>query len=95
MENDKTTQPIRLSLLTEELKEKDDEIVHIRIKQRNGKKKWTFIEGLSETIDLKKFVKHLSKKLACGGSIVKDKESGDKVIQFQGNHKDVIKKYII
>ena len=30
--------------------------VHIRLKQRNGKKKWTFVEGLNGDINLKKDV---------------------------------------
>jgi len=74
--------------------EPTDNIIHIRIKQRNGRKKWTFIEGLDENVNFKKVVKYLSKKLACGGSVKTDDE-GNKYIQFQGEHTEFIKKFLI
>ena len=73
----------------------EDITVHIRIKQRTKKKKTTFIEGLENVVNIKKFVKHLSKQLACGGAETTDKDTGMTVIKFQGDHKDFIKKFLI
>ena len=43
--------------------EKKQNIVHIRIQQRNAKKTITIIEGLDTSIDLKKLVKYIKKNL--------------------------------
>ena len=43
--------------------EKKHNIVHIRIQQRNAKKTITTIEGLDSSIDIKKLMKYIKKKI--------------------------------
>jgi translation initiation factor 1 len=68
--------------------------IHIRIKKRNGKKSWTFIEGLPSTTDFKNdIIKPLKKKLCCAGSLKYD--DAKPFLEFQGDHRDVIKQFLI
>ncbi len=83
------------NLLLPEEERIENVTIHIRIKQRTKKKKTTLIEGLENVVDLKKFIKHLSKQLACGGAVTKDKDTDMTVLKFQGDHKDFIKKFLI
>jgi len=71
--------------------------IHIRVKQRNGRKSITTVEGLSRVQDLNitDFCKKLKKLLACNGSIAKDEKTQENVLQFQGDHRDVIKNFIL
>ena len=64
--------------------EKREEI-HIRIQQRNGRKYITLIEGLSEEVDLKKFLQYLKKSYATNGTILSS-EHGE-IIQLQGDQR--------
>lgn len=69
--------------------------VHIRMQQRNGKKCWTYVEGLDQINKdskfLDNFAKVLKKKLNCAGTVKKP----ENVIQFQGDHRDKIKSFLI
>lgn len=71
--------------------------VNIRVKQRNGRKNWTFVEGLNSVkdIDLKKLIKSFRKKHSCGGSIHEDPDTKQSVLQLQGKHGDAIKDFLI
>ncbi|KAI9738174.1 MAG: Eukaryotic translation initiation factor eIF-1 [Cirrosporium novae-zelandiae] len=64
----------------------DQDNIHIRIQQRNGRKSLTTVQGLSSKLDQKKILKVLKKKFACNGTIVQDSEMGD-VIQLQGDQR--------
>ena len=74
--------------------EKKQNIVHIRIQQRNAKKSITTIEGLESSIDLKKLLKYIKKIFNCNGCIYITEEE-NKIIQLQGDHRDNIKKFLI
>ena len=74
--------------------EKKQNIVHIRIQQRNAKKTITTIEGLDTSIDLKKLVKYIKKKFNCNGSIIKTVVDID-IIQLQGDQRENIKNFLI
>ena len=74
--------------------EKKQNIVHIRIQQRNAKKTITTIEGLDASIDFKKIVKYIKKKFNCNGSIIKTVDDID-IIQLQGDQRENIKNFLI
>lgn len=72
--------------------------VHIRIKKRNGKKSFTYIEGLEkverpENMKLEDFLQKLSKifkkTFICGGFI----EEG--VIALNGDHRDKVREFLL
>jgi translation initiation factor 1 len=74
--------------------------VHIRLQQRNGRKCWTFIENLvvEEGVSLKKVLKVLKKKLACNGSIEKNKENDGEessVLVLQGDHLKTVRDFLV
>ncbi|EIM89919.1 eukaryotic translation initiation factor 1 [Stereum hirsutum FP-91666 SS1] len=60
--------------------------IHIRIQQRNGRKTLTTLQGLPKEYDAKKVLKALRKEFACNGTLVEDEEMGQ-VIQLQGDHR--------
>jgi len=62
--------------------------IHIRVKQRNGKKSTTSIEGLSANFQTT--LQSLRKVLACNGSI-----QDSNVILLFGDQRIAIKKYLI
>ena len=74
--------------------EKKQNIVHIRIQQRNAKKTITTIEGLDTSIDFKKIVKYIKKKFNCNGSIIRTEDDID-IIQLQGDQRENIKNFLI
>lgn len=71
-----------------------NELIHIRIQQRNGKKSLTTIQGLSTEYNLKKISKSFKKEFACNGCIINHPEFGE-IIQLQGDQRDNIKEYLI
>ncbi|KAF9930060.1 Eukaryotic translation initiation factor eIF-1 [Linnemannia zychae] len=60
--------------------------IHIRIQQRNGRKTLTTIQGLPKTFDQKRMLKIFKKDFACNGTLVEDEELGS-VIQLQGDQR--------
>lgn len=87
------------SSLLEQLGDGDFNI-HIKIKQRNGRKSWTFVEGLvklneEEGKENEMFMEELAKKLKhkfnCGASISKE----DLSLKMMGDHREGIKEYIL
>lgn len=71
---------------------KDDIIIqkiHLRLRQRNGRKTITTIEGLASDLDLKKIVKAMKKKFNCNG-VVKEDEKFGTVIQLSGDQRNQI-----
>merc|ERR1711971_1022574 len=57
--------------------------VHIRVQQRNARKRITLIEGLDEEFNFKKILKYMKRGFKCNGACVKSKIAGT-VIQLQG-----------
>jgi translation initiation factor 1 len=67
--------------------------VHIRIQQRNGRKRLTIIEGLANDLDTRKILKYLKKSLNTNGSVLTD-NNGNEIIQLQGDKKDEIVSFL-
>lgn len=81
-----------------EQKEETNNIVHLRIQQRNGRKCITIVEGLQETkeVPLKKLTKHFRKSFNCSATLVDDKGNNNKkVIQLSGDKRNDISDYLI
>ncbi|UZJ54491.1 hypothetical protein CBS101457_003811 [Exobasidium rhododendri] len=68
--------------------------IHIRIQQRNGRKTLTTLQGLPKEYDQKKILKAFKKEFACNGTIVDDEELGQ-VIQLQGDQRQKISAFLI
>ncbi|KAF9345594.1 Eukaryotic translation initiation factor eIF-1 [Mortierella sp. NVP85] len=62
------------------------EYIHIRIQQRNGRKTLTTIQGLPKNLDKKRLLKVFKKDFACNGTLVEDEELGS-IIQLQGDQR--------
>jgi len=70
------------------------DLIHIRVQQRNGRKCITTVQGLSEELDMKKILKAIKKAECCNGTVVEDETMG-KVLQFQGDQRDAVGKFLI
>jgi len=68
---------------------KEKEKIKIYAEKRRFGKLTTVVSGISKDIDIKKILKDLKTKLACGGTI-KNNE-----IELQGNHKSKVKEILI
>lgn len=62
------------------------DIVHIRIQQRNGKKCLTLISGIAHDLDLHKIMRYLKKMYNTNGNVLSDTQYGE-VIQLQGDQR--------
>jgi len=85
--------------IEQELEKRQLEI-HIKVQKRNGRKSWTFIEGLdkvelppNKTVDmfLEDICRKLKKSFNCGANVKKP----ENVIQLMGDHRDNVKQFII
>jgi len=70
-------------------------IVHIRIQQRNGRKSITTVTGLNQQLDLKKILKAIKKEHCCNGTVLKDEDTKEEVLQFQGDQREAVKSFLI
>lgn len=70
-----------------------DNLIHIRIQQRNGRKTLTTVQGINPDYDFKKIVKACKKEFACNGTVVEHPEYGD-VIQLQGDQRNLIRDFL-
>jgi translation initiation factor 1 len=68
--------------------------IHIRIQQRNGRKTLTTLQGLPKEYDSKKLLKAFKKEFACNGTLVDDEEMGQ-VIQLQGDQRLKISNFLM
>ncbi|KAH7103892.1 eukaryotic translation initiation factor 1 [Auriculariales sp. MPI-PUGE-AT-0066] len=68
--------------------------IHIRIQQRNGRKTLTTLQGVPKEYDLKKLLKAFKKEFACNGTLVEDEELGQ-VIQLQGDQRLKISNFLV
>lgn len=72
----------------------NDNVMHLRIQQRNGRKCITLIEGLKKfTLNntIENITKELRQKFNCRGTI---REDGN-VIEFSGDQRNKLKEYLI
>jgi len=67
--------------------------IHVRIQQRNGRKTLTTLQGLPKEYNVKKLLKAMRKEFACNGSLVEHEEMGN-VIQLQGDQRNAIVKLL-
>ncbi|KNG47693.1 protein translation factor sui1 [Stemphylium lycopersici] len=76
-----------------EVKSTQQNYIHIRIQQRNGRKTLTTVQGLPKKFDQKKILKVIKKKFACNGTVVADSEMGE-VIQMQGDQRKDVQDFL-
>lgn len=67
--------------------------IHIRLKQRNGKKCITFIEGFAPDLDVKKILRCMKRTFKTNGAILKD-DNDKELIQLNGDKREVAKKFL-
>lgn len=67
--------------------------IHIRIRQRTGKKMITSIENLPPHIDGMSILKEMRKKFACTGNL--GEKTGIKFIQLSGDQRETVKKFLV
>jgi translation initiation factor 1 len=79
---------------TGETRTSQQNYIHIRIQQRNGRKTLTTVQGLPKKFDQKKILKVIKKKFACNGTIVTDSEMGE-VIQLQGDQRKDVQSFLV
>mmetsp|Transcript_33233 Transcript_33233/g.64891 ORF Transcript_33233/g.64891 Transcript_33233/m.64891 type:complete len:117 (+) Transcript_33233:61-411(+) len=70
-------------------------VVHIRIQQRNGRKSITTVTGLNQQLDLKKILKAIKKEHCCNGTVLKDEDSKEEVLQFQGDQREAVRSFLV
>ena len=68
--------------------------IHIRLKQRNGKKCLTMIEGLATDLDYKKISKYMRHSFQTSVAVVKDNATSTEIIQLAGDHRENVKKFL-
>ena len=73
---------------------KQDQPIHIRIQQRNGRKTLTTVQGIAEDYDKKKLVRVFKKNFFCNGTVTKNEEYGE-VIQLQGDQRTNISEFLL
>ncbi|KAF1830170.1 translation initiation factor SU [Decorospora gaudefroyi] len=78
---------------TGQVKQSQQDYIHIRIQQRNGRKTLTTVQGLPKKFDQKKILKVIKKKFACNGTIVSDAEMGE-VVQLQGDQRKDVQDFL-
>ncbi|RMZ72903.1 translation initiation factor SUI1 [Pyrenophora seminiperda CCB06] len=78
---------------TGQVKQTQQDYIHIRIQQRNGRKTLTTVQGLPKKFDQKKILKVIKKKFACNGTIVTDAEMGE-VVQLQGDQRKDVQDFL-
>lgn len=69
-------------------------MVHLRLQQRNARQRICTVQGLSKHLNFEKIKKSLMKQLCCNGIVVDDPEHG-KILQFQGDHRAEIAKFLV
>lgn len=69
--------------------------VHLRIQKRTGRKAITTVQGLPKKIDWKLLLKAFKKEFCCNGTIIKDEETGEKIIQLAGDQRRSVAKFIV
>ena len=68
--------------------------VQVRMKQRNGKKSVTTVEGMHPQLDYPRLLRAMKRQFQCNGSIQEDKK-GDKVLQFSGDQRANVRDFIL
>jgi len=78
---------------TLESEEINEHYIHIRIKQRAGKKSITTVEGLGGE-EAKSILSDVKKQFCCNGSLQQDEKIGT-VVQLSGDQRKVLADYLV
>jgi translation initiation factor 1 len=65
-------------------------IVHLRIQKRTGRKCLTYIQGLPESLDVKKYTQKLRKLFHCNCTFIEHKTIGP-CVQLSGDFREELK----
>lgn len=76
-------------LCTCETLAKEKEKIKVYEERRRFGKAITIVNGLSKDVDVKKVLKELKQKLACGGTVK------DGAVELQGSHKSKVKQVLV
>ncbi|CAK7563870.1 MAG: Eukaryotic translation initiation factor eIF-1 [Sporothrix epigloea] len=68
-------------------------LIHIRIQQRNGRKTLTTVQGIPAKFSQKKILAVVKKKFACNGTTIHDTELGD-ILQLQGDQRRHMQEFL-
>ena len=68
---------------------REEEKIKISLVSKRYGKNVTIIDGMSKDVDIKKVLKELKTKLACGGTYK------NKTLELQGNHKNRVKDLLV
>lgn len=66
-----------------------ENLIHVRIQQRNGRKTLTTVQGVDEKYDLKKLLSYWKKQFSTNGTVVENDTHGD-IIQLQGDQRNEV-----
>ena len=70
-----------------------NKIVHLRIQNRNNRKKITICQGLENDLNLKKILRYLKKIYSTNGWISIDTD-GSEIIMFNGDLREQVKEFL-
>lgn len=73
--------------------EPNEEIIHLRIKNRNQKKCVTIVEGLNSELDIPRMFKLFRKTFCCNGNIINDNNSV--IIQLTGDQRENVRNFLV
>ena len=68
--------------------------IHLRLQKRGNKKFLTIVEGLDNDLDEVRICRHMRRAFNCNGAVLKS-ESGEPILQFQGDQRQSIKEWLI
>mmetsp|Transcript_26598 Transcript_26598/g.47796 ORF Transcript_26598/g.47796 Transcript_26598/m.47796 type:complete len:107 (+) Transcript_26598:6009-6329(+) len=68
--------------------------VHIRTQKRTNRKCLTIIEGMPRDIDLKKVLKYFKKTFSCNGTILKNEDTEESIMQLTGDNRREVAQFL-
>ena len=71
-----------------------EQIVHIRVQQRNNRQCLTTIDGLHEDYDHKKILNDIRRTFVVNGSLQEDPEGGTRLV-FTGDQREKLRAFLI
>jgi len=71
-----------------------DNIIHVRVQQRNGRKCITHVQGLADDLDFKKILRRWKRGFNCNGSLQKD-DDGQPILQMSGDQRQGVRDDLI
>jgi translation initiation factor SUI1 len=75
---------------TQIVEDQQQNIVHLRIQNRKGSKCLTFIEGIPESVDVKKFTQKIRRMFHCNCTFIEHPKIGP-CIQLSGDFREELK----